>query len=913
MDASNAWFYLSKRMSGTSAVLRFAVRDDTGTTRAVETAAMTNSVLSATGWVHIAVSWNFNTLAGTLKDRLRIYVNGSAIGSGNSVQSTFTTAGAPIAGIDTLYIGDNRSSFIDGTNGSGNSANGVIDEFRLYNLEAGYGQILTDKGAAASCANHYAITHAGSTTPPGNGTTCLANPVTITMHTASDTPIASSSTITLSTSTGKGDWTLTGGYGLLTNGTANDGIATYRFNNESQVVLALTHTTAATVNINVSDGSFAELPGATEDANLEVDFCANPGFNGCEYTGTRCTPGATDYDQLFTKLAGRAFKLDAVALTIGGAVETTFNGPVTIDLLANASPTAINVGTNCPVAQTAVIPLGTATFASGRLPGTGLTVAATAFSSVSPNYSAYRDVRMRFTCSVANCPPSGTTMCSRDAFAIRPTDLTLTASSMTNASVTVGTPKLAAGTQFPMAAQAVTAANAFALGYNGTPQITATVAAQSVSAQNSATMTLTDYTDRLKDANVNATTLFNSASASTGLANASFYYLDYGGFRVLANGVKDSDFVSPSIDVPGKDCVAGSSSNSDSDSDPDREKFGCTIANQSNSALVGRFYPATFMLASSALTQGCVAGAFSYEGQGLGIAATVNAMSSGTVIAAAVMPRYVAGTVTLGAENNNNGANLSTRLALNQSPAPAWANGSYAITAPAATFSRPAAAPDGPFDALDIGVTVTDTDAVATLGAARNMLPTNTTSCTAATCTHQKLAGSPIRMRYGRLRMGNVYGSERLDLPVPLEAQYWFGTTFARNTLDNCSTVTASNVSLVNHLSPVTAINVSVSGVANGGVLVNGMGAITLGRPSPLPSPWANIGSVDLVLNLGASGATVTCPLATPANPLGASISANLAHLANNSCAAAAYDRNPTSRASLGVYKSPLIYSRENY
>ena len=49
------------------------------------------------------------------------------------------------------------------------------------------------------------------------------------------------------------------------------------------------------------------------------------------------------------------------------------------------------------------------------------------------------------------------------------------------------------------------------------------------------------------------------------------------------------------------------------------------------------------------MTPACVAGSFSYENQPFSLSATVSAMTDGTVLARAVMPRYSTGTVALGA------------------------------------------------------------------------------------------------------------------------------------------------------------------------------------------------------------------------------------------------------------------------
>lgn len=895
------WFFLTKVwVSATTSKLRFVVQDrdpntGTGTLRVVETAAMTTSVLN-NGWVHIAVSWNFNALPAASSDHLRIYVNGLGIGAtgSNSVQSAFTSSGFVSPAIGTLYLGDNRSGFTAAPTypGTGNSANGVLDEVRIFNFEGGLGLILGDKTRPNTCAVHYAVSHSGT------GYTCQATPITLSVHDGNHATMQSQATVQLSTSSGKGDWTLQSGFGTLTPGAANSGTATYRFGNEAQAVLLFNQSTAGSVNFNVSDGSISEL----EDPVLTIGTCTGVNaFNGCEYSAARCTPPAADYDRLFTKLAGRAFKLDGVALSSSGTVDTTFSSSVTVDLLANVSPQATNSFTHCPATQVAVIPLGTTTFASGRLPVNGVAVAANAFSSVSPGYSAYRDVRMRFTCSAANCPPSGLTMCSTDNFAVRPTDIVVTSSSMTNTSGTTGTPKQVAGSSFPMAAQAKDAAGNNALGYNGSPTINTTLAQQRLATH----VNLTDYTDKLRDFTSNTTISFTPASAASGLASGTFYYLDYGGFRVLANGVQDASFVSSSVDVPGKDCDAGSASNADTDADAQRERFGCVVGNQSNSALIGRFYPSTFVLNSSALTPACTAGAFTYQGQALGLAATVSAMSDGTVLPSAVMPHYSAGTVAFAAENANSGTNLAGRLTV---PAGSWSGGVYTLSTAAATFSR-AASPDGPYDALDIGIIVTDADG-ANLGATRNMNPTTSVVCSGAACTHQRLGGASTIMRFGRLRMLNALGSERLDLPVPVEAQYWNGTVFARNTVDSCTTLAPANVNLLNYQGGITSSNLGLANVASVGALTSGLGSIVLTKPSPVPSA---LGSVDVLLNLGSTGATVTCPTTTPASPLGASISAAMPYLSNKTCSAAAYDRNPVARATFGVYRSPLVYLRENY
>jgi MSHA biogenesis protein MshQ len=255
------------------------------------------------------------------------------------------------------------------------------------------------------------------------------------------------------------------------------------------------------------------------------------------------------------------------------------------------------------------------------------------------------------------------------------------------------------------------------------------------------------------------------------------------------------------------------------------------------------------------------------------------------------MPRYTAGTVAVGAENNNDGVNRSARVALNLAPAPVWTNGVYVANAPAATFSRPGA-PDGPFDALDIGVQITDPDG-GSLWAARNMLPTNNTVCTPGTattngtCTHQKLAGSPARMRYGRLRMLNAYGSELLALPMSLTAEYWANTGWVTNTLDGCTSV------------PVpTSASGMVFGAGNlsAGETVASINGTTTGNGTLIA------GDAGFRLSAPGSGNTgfVTITVATP-------------DWLDFPWVTAGVNVDASARATFGLFKSPLIYRRENY
>lgn len=171
---------------------------------------------------------------------------------------------------------------------------------------------------------------------------------------------------------------------------------------------------------------------------------------------------------------------------------------------------------------------------------------------------------------------------------------------------------------------------------------------------------------------------------------------------------------------------------------------------------------------------------------------------------------------------------------------------------------------------------------------------------------------NPTKLRWGRLQLLNSFGSDLLNLPMQLVAQYYNGSAFTTNTDDSCTALATNNVAVVNPQGGIASA--SAVTVAAAGALTAGRGTVTLNKPS---SALTGIGSVDVVLNLGSSGTTTICP-PTQTPSLAGTTSAALGFLSTNTCAASSansssFDRNPAARATFGTYKSPLIFLRENY
>lgn len=166
MDATTSAtrpFYLMRNGGG---ALRFSVSDSAGTIVTATTAAQT---FAAATWVHVAATWRLGN--GNNQTTLRIYINGTL-----ATTAIATTNGSLDPSLGTLFVGDNRSTATP-TGATANSANGQIDELRVYNFEISAAEIALDIAQTHSCApplDHLVIQHAS-----GTGVTCAPSTVTV--------------------------------------------------------------------------------------------------------------------------------------------------------------------------------------------------------------------------------------------------------------------------------------------------------------------------------------------------------------------------------------------------------------------------------------------------------------------------------------------------------------------------------------------------------------------------------------------------------------------------------------------------------------------------------------------------------------------------------------------------------------
>lgn len=184
------------------------------------------------------------------------------------------------------------------------------------------------------------------------------------------------------------------------------------------------------------------------------------------------------------------------------------------------------------------------------------------------------------------------------------------------------------------------------------------------------------------------------------------------------------------------------------------------------------------------------------------------------------------------------------------------------------------------YPTLSVGIAPVDGDGVLAS-------PYNLDAATVAGNDHVSIASTDVR--YGQMKLSNAHGSELLQLPIAVTAQYWNGLNYVTNIADSITTLNATTVTSANwtNLTPSNWQKLTPSSTWAAGatsvvpatasvVFINGTASFKLAAPS------GKTGSVDIATNAPA-------------------------YLPSNS--------GYPARATFGVYKgaNEFIYLRENY
>jgi len=509
---------------------------------------------------------------------------------------------------------------------------------------------------------------------------------------------------------------------------------------------------------SLADNEDNNTPGSSNSGGGGGDVGADS-FNCMELSLSGSDP---TIKQVYTKLAGTNFTLDIVAIK-NSAIDTNYNQTVTVEIIDQNNANA-------------VISTQDLTFVNNTDNGK---------KSLTFNINnAYKNL----ACKVTHTTGGNSISDISDNFAMRPLAF--------GVSATLSISPEVAGNNFSITADSNTSL------YDGLPVIDNTLITAHAGAIQIGTL---------------AGTLPN---ANTGVSVGNgFTYSEVGDFTVDVGAVVDTTYT-------GVDQFTGCVQNSESNTIDGNGMYGCNIANSAASAVIGRFRPDYFEVTSS--TQGtfaneCIAGSFTYIGQEFTYSTppslTVTAYNSGGVITQNYTGTYnklvdtdfvITTPTTDKTQLGSDGAN-KVNLTWSQNVSPILIdnlNGTLTFTLgdDAYAYLHEENSKIAPFiPEVELNFTdITDSDLVPTkMGMPLEVL---------SVATPYILTPTDSELRFGRLAIGNAYGSELVPLPVPMYTEYYNGSDFVFNTNDTCTLINlATDITISNNVAAAQAGNVAIS------------------------------------------------------------------------------------------------------
>ncbi|MFZ5774328.1 MAG: DUF6701 domain-containing protein [Thermodesulfobacteriota bacterium] len=631
-----------------------------------------------------------------------------------------------------------------------------------------------------------------------------------------------------------------------------------------QATVTLSSTSSTTVTLSAI---------ATSPLASSATRCFDGAIESCSLTFSPCTfdviePGASAYTPIYTKLSGASFNLDVYYLG-----SSTQNVPVNrVEIVDGNSAATCSAYTSLADTTTS-LPLNFSRFTRRR--------------TLAFNYAnAARDARIRVTYG-----DPAQYSCSSDNFAIRPQSFAVTSNATQSGST--GTPVFRAGQDpFSLTATALP-------GYDGMPKLNAA-----------------RLSSALPNLGLFGTATFPFATKSTGVSTATgLTYSEVGNFNLDQYGVYDDGFTAVDATKPQPECTSDFNNGP-----PVNDRYGCMFGLPSTAGPFGRFVPDHFTVVGQ-ISNGCASGAFTYMGQPFPLARSdnptkaevVEARNSGNQVTKNYAGAYAHGTVSFGAENADNGTDLSSRFVFYSSAtypslSGTWTNGVFTLASnnTHVSFKRPTVLPipDGPFASLDLGLTVSDSD-VSTLPLVSDadMNP----SATGGTLTYKKFSGIPIDMRFGRLVLQNAYGPETEDHTVPFQIQFYANSgQWLTNPNDNCTSFSTGNFYFSNYLQQLasdemnsTHIDASLPLPSSSLTVSGGRGFLYLTRPSAGDGRY--VGSVDVCVDLWQDTPSAGSPPAPNTAPVCVAASSATMPWLQGRWTEDLYDDDPISRVNFGI------------
>lgn len=864
MDATavnGEWFFLTRTATG---ALLFEIKDSTGVIRSVTTPAQT---FAANTWVHIAVTWNFNGLAGTNQDQMQVFIN-----AGTPTTSSFTTSGSITNQAGFLHFGDNVIGVTD-TTGTLDSANGQFDEIQVFNYVLTQAQVNTAMNTTHSCPS-YVIDHLEIQHSSGNGLTCT--PSTLTVRACANAACTS-----LYTSGVSGQFRSTGTPTVNWDGSTGNGSG-------SRFVIGL-GSSSVTKNFQMTTVGSATIGATVISPTVLAATTCNFGSPSCTFSAADSgfvlqAPNHTaEQSQTLTVSAVRksdnslactpAFASVSKPVTLSCSYANPSSG--TLPVRVGGTPLAANASSACSAGGASV----------------NLAFDATGKATTTLQYADVGQVNLNARYAPTSGVEAGLVMLGSTSFVAKPAGFALSGIQCSSA----GAPGCAVASPGVANPGATSATGPAFIGAGRDFSVT-------VTARNSAGATTPNFGRETPAEGVRLThslVLPASGGASGTLANAT-------GFGTFTAGVATGT----SFNWSEVGIITLTPSVADAD------YLGTGDVTGTASGNVGRFVPAGFALSNPVITHRVAAACspastFTYLDENFQVGFTLTAQSaSGTTTTnyEGSLAKLALGTPSVFGLAGIQGSTMfksafGGRLTLASSSG-TWSKGVTSNAALVASVTRATSA-DGPFATAQFGLAAVDTDGV-------GMRTLNLDTDSPANGADATLVGT-IPLRHGRLRLQNAIGAANRALALPLAAQYWNGSAFTTNDLDSCTRITSAHLSFGNLRKTLTTAD-----------LVMSPSSVTVHPTQPrfitLAAPGGNrVGSVDVAVALGtgSSPADASCLAQAPTNwtpSVAASSGANFLGLRGNWCGSS-FNRDPSARATWGLNRGAdgIVFQRENY
>lgn len=846
-------------------------------------------VISANTWYYVAA------LVDTTARQAQILIynaSGTLLAGAMSAYS-----GTWVAGTGGTAIGGESASSSEGQ-GSNFHFYGNIDELQVYSGVLGGNAISTQLSRSRSCP---AAAVAGFTIGgTGSASTCKPQMLTITAKdSAGNTLTNYTGTINLSTSSGRGDWSVGSSpapSGSFTAGSANSGTASYTFSTADAgiVKLQLSHSLAQNLSVTVVDSTLA----STSSTSAAISYRDNAfvwaeDLNG-KIAGTNIVVAGRSHDMQVSLI-----KKDPTTGSCGVAADFTGARNLKVwrtDSAGSWAAPSVVVGpssTSVPAARPASNNLAL-NFAAGV---TTFNLATTDIGKYTLNLD-----------DDSGTYAAGTISGSIGDLTVRPYTLTVSGISRggtANPSGSAATDGVLgpAGASFSATVSAWRWTAASDANGDGVPDSGfgfANVTAGGLAPSFNTTVTLSLLAGSQTPAGGVLGTLANGAITgfSGGTVTVSnLQYSEVGSFQFNNAGVVTNFLGTAGLTL-------------------DAMTFA---ANGTQNRRVGRFVPAGFALSNPSVvhradlscgTAPSLASTFTYLDENFRLGFTLTAKNA----AGAPTVNYTDDPSTTNYQGNFARLDLATaanyRLAgiSGSTVFKTGAGGRLSVSAATGSWSNGVASnitltakalrtltPDGPFTAA-FGIVPVDAD-----GVTMSTLDLDTDSPANG---NDRTRVSTIPLHWGRLRLQNGMAAANRPVYLPLAAQSWNGSIFTTNTLDSCTRIASAHLSFGNLRKTLVASDAVMS---NSPVTLNaGVGNVTLAAPAA-----GHAGTLDVALSLD-TAADSSCLGWTPTKS--ATAGAGLLALRALWCGSAA-TKDPSARATWGLYRGDngVIYQRENY